>query len=387
DEHGVKTFRGSAVFYNPRIDQSDHYAGTISGWKTKYALISRVKVEPYGMEEEDLEGYRLIEIGAKVGALIEEEGTIHGAGVNKIYQFTLYAQPDKIFELTVSADLESSIADEAFLPQSIGLLRPGTSLINLYPNYDNDVVSFNRVEIYPAKVINIHSPNLVSKTNMCDVVDCVEYWDEDDTSHDVIKPPRSIPVMCAGEWANNIIVDDLQVIKFMEYIREPWGDGRDGGKLHVDDINYGESVPVFLYDLRIMGGATPWWIKTTPWSNSKSFGPHTVDLETGWPTHTDAAVIPYYAVIENDLSKGYLARGASYPVNIYSEKSGWMGEIIDQKVLAFSSVNVFEDGEDYMRLNGENTGFLLLDEGPMWVTSCQREPGPALSTQALYAPE
>jgi hypothetical protein len=422
DEHGVKTVHGSVVFYDPRIGfaAGEDKLASIAVYSAEegtvelvpfdpgepsdeYAFISKVKVAPYNLEEEDLEGYQLIEIGTTVSVLIDQDNIIQRGRALYVSPSIIYNQPDNLFEWTVAANLElrDNSDDAAFLQQDNGFLQPGTALINLYPNYEYTLASFQERTIYPVKIVTLHNPSLVSNTTMCDVVDCVEYYDEDDTYKIEgytdpkvfkIKPSRSIPVMCAGEWANNVIVDDVQIINHMEYIREPWGDGREGGVLHRDDIDYRGAAPVFLYDLRIMGGATPWWISSRPGYRDvitpidHIYG-HIVDLKTGWPTHEETAVIPYYAVINNDLSKGFLVRGTSYPVNYYSEKSGWMGEIIDKKVLAFSSVNVVDDGEDYLRLNSENTGFLLLDEGPLWLTGCPRDLMPASSSKDQYAPE
>jgi len=388
--------KGSVTFYDPMIDynasdvydpQRDHTWGAHDDVVHDYALFSRVVVKPDNLSREDLEGYKLNVIGAKIDALVEQEGIILSGSNQNLVNNDYFVQSSDPFEGIIYVGIGE--VSEPFSHEGYGPLRPGTALINIYPVYDGDQTQPTRHSFHPVNVISIFRPGLVAETNMCDVVDCVEYWDEDDEYRDVTKPPRSIPVMCAGEWANNIIVDDLQVVKFMEYIGEPWGlGGGRGATLHWDHVTLFDAPShVFLYDIRIMGGATPWWI------NTKSFDPlgyiygHTVDMETGWPTHNDVVAIPYYSIIENDLSKGFLARGSSYPGIIIPEKSGWMGEIIDQKVLAFSSVDSYDDGENYKRLNKENTGFLLLEEGPMWIQGCQRELVSALSSQALYAPE
>jgi hypothetical protein len=230
----VKTTHGSVVFFDPRIDftagEDIHasvavYNAEEDTWELvpfdpgepsdEFTFISRVKVAPYGMKEDGLEGYQLIEIGAMVNVLVEQDSIIQRSSANYISPSIGYNQPDNLFEWIVSADLElRDILDDAtILQQENGVFQPGTALINLYPNYDH--TSFQERMVYPVKIVTLHNPNLVAKTNMCDVVDCVDYYDEDDTSRDVIKPPRSIPVRCAGEWANNIVVDDLQVIKFM----------------------------------------------------------------------------------------------------------------------------------------------------------------------------
>lgn len=390
NDHGMKTVRGSAIFYNPRIDQSDRYDGYMVGWETKYTFISRVKIEPYGMTQEDLVGYRLIEIGTSVRALIDHEGSIQRGVSNTVYPSTLYSQSDDLFEWTITSDIELyEILDvSTFLQQGKGFLQPGTALINLYPHYEYDYTYFLEGALYPAKVINIHSPNLVSKTTMCDVVDCVEYWDEDDTYQDVIKPPRDVPVMCAGEWANNIIVDDLKVVNPMEYIGSPWGTGADVSVYHrefFESWNRDRRFSyIFLYDIRFIGGATPWWIASNRFGQIDSIYGHTVDIETGQETDDGVHILPYYAMIENDLTNGYFVRG---PKNfgISFDKSGWMGEIIDQKVLAFS--DLYCSYEKYGLLDEKNTGFLFLEEGPMWIQNCQRDLVPALSSQVLYAPE
>jgi len=435
----IKNAQGSAVFESANVIQVER-----SG-PDYVPFISKVHVDPEVFSEEDLKGYILHRVDVSV-EIYEQSNSIYQLLSarpiqnidNDTYEKFLLAnskhsasnefpnetqvlvsmfldEPDSPYEGCVLTDLVIGSVPYGFTGGDNPLSErdnresgplPTKLWFSINPSVPVDTYSGHveamRNPRYSVIGATINNTDFTSMTNMCEVVDCVEYLDEGDTYRAggytdpkviKIKPSRSIPVMCAGEWANNIIVDDLTVIKYMEYIREPWGDGREGGVLHRDDINYGGAAPVFLYDLRIMGGGTPWWIKTKMSGNSRSYDPldyiygHTVDLNTGWPVHNDAAVIPYYAVIENDLSKGFLARGTSYPVNFYSEKSGWMGEIIDQKVLAFSSVNIFDDGEDYKSLNNERTGFLFLDEGPLWVTDCPRDLMPASSSKDRYAPE
>jgi hypothetical protein len=424
----IKSAQGSAIFESASVIQAVRHGSDY------FPFISKIVVDPDGISEEDLQGYVLHRVDVNVEIYEQANSVYQLLSVRAIqnidpgsYDKFMLAnskhsvsnefpnekqvlvsmfleETDSPYEGYVLTDLVVGSVPYGFTGSDNPLSDrdnresgplPTKLWFSIKPSVPTDTYS-GRTELlgnprYSVIGVTINNTNLTSSTNMCEVVDCVEYLDEDDTYQDVKKPPRDIPVMCAGEWANNIIVGDLQVIKYMEYIGGPWGTGASPDTLHSDSTSRGEPVHVFVYDLRIMGGTTPWWIRSSPdyrndFDTLDHIYGHTVDMETGWPVYNDAVVIPYYSVIDNDITKGFWARGPSR-LFVYPEKSGWMGQIIDQKVLAVSSVSVYRDGEDYKRLNKENTGFLLLEEGPLWATGCQREPVPALSTQALYAPE
>ena len=56
-----------------------------------------------------------------------------------------------------------------------------------------------------------------------------------------------------------------------------------------------------------------------------------------------------------------------------------MAGIVDKKLLIYGIVKENEYSE-------ENTGYMFMDEGPIWITSCQRDLLPTIANQERYAP-
>ncbi len=362
-----------------------------------YFLVSRVVIEPYGITAEKLQGYQRVVIGASARAYVERNGVVLSAGANLTSDYSLDISRDinpdtGTIEGTIYKDLGEGL-ESVFEEEFSSPLLPNTALLNIHSNYEKASFSNKPPGIYPASVVTIYQPDsaLVSKSEMCDVVDCIEYIDEDDTYHHdvqddhVPKPARSVPVMCAGEWANNVIVDDLNVVKYMEYIGRPLGLGTQVTKYFKELYNSDQYTHIFFYNLQIMGGAAPWWNVIDRGRYKNLFG-ETVDLYTGRPTSRRVHIIGYYSLIDKaNLSKGYFVPSYDY------EYRGWMGEIIDKKVLAFNLIGPSEEfGENingYKSFSADDAGFLFMQEGPIWTTSCQRDLLPGLSEQEMYAPQ
>jgi len=353
-----------------------------------YFLVSRVVIEPYSITAEKLQGYQRVVIGASARAYVERNGVVLSAGANLTSDYSMDISRDinpdtGTIEGTIYKDLGEGL-ESVFEEEFSSPLLPNTALLNIYSNYEKAPFSNKPPGIYPANVVTIYQPDsaLVSKSEMCELVDCVNYHDEDDTYHHdvqddrVPKPARSVPVMCAGEWANNVIIDGINSVSPMEYIGKPWG-------LSSNFWAFSDSYS-FLYNLRIMGGATPWWNVIDRGRFEGLFG-ETVEINTGIPTRAQVDVVGYYSLIDKaDLSKGYFAADSGF--DYYYR--GWMGEIIDQKVLAFNYISLNKNNLDSNKtLTTDDAGFLFMQEGPVWTTSCQRNLLPLLSDQEMYAPQ
>ncbi len=381
-----KTY-GTVTFYDPRIEYSivtEADAGhDESGQNFKHAgepwvsILAQVKIEPYGVTAEDLQGYRIVDIGASVNSFFERDGALHSTGAST-YRLNIEHGIDLdsgsingVLYGSLGAGNEITTKEDAISP-----LLPNLALINIYSSYEVAPFSDLRPGIYPVNVVTMYQPDsaFVSKTEMCEVVECIDYIDEWDTYHHdaqddhVPKPSRSVPVMCAGEWANNVIIDGINNISQLEYIGKPWG-------LVSDYSRYFEQFSFFFYDLRIIGGATPWWNIINRGRFEDLFGDK-VDINTGnTTTYLKVSIGGYFSLVDKgDLSKGYFV-----PSGFDYDYRGWMGEIINQKVLAYSLVDKSHTAND--------VGFLFIQEGPIWTTSCQRDLLPVPSDQELYAPQ
>ena len=393
---------GSVTFYNPRIEYSvvteaghDDASQEVKrvGELWTY-ILAQVEIEPYGVAIESLQGYNRVNIGAFVSALMERDGALISTG-------------DNIYKVDIAQGLDpDSGSVKGILYGTLGVRKeittgedntpflPNTALINIYSNYEEAPFSDTRPGIYPVNVITMYQSDsaFVSKTEMCEVVDCIDYSDEDDKYHHdvkddhVPKPSRSVPVMCTGEWANNVIIDGINN-NYAEYIGEPWGLGVDPHQ-YLDNRDRDWGFTFFFYDLRIMGGAAPWWnvIDRSQYYNDSLFG-ETVILNTGLPTSRPIFIAGYYSLVDKaDISKGYFM-----PTAFDYDYRGWMGEIINRKVLALSSVRPNEEFREHIKDNisfaAEDTGFLFMQEGPIWTASCKRDLLPILSDQETYAPQ
>jgi len=306
-----KTY-GTITFYDPRIEYSivtEADAGwDESGQKYRRAgeywvsVLAQVNIEPYGVAAEDLQEYRIVDIGASVNSFFERDGVLHSTGAS-IYRLNIEQGIDLdsgsingVLYGSLGAGNEITTKEDAISP-----LLPNIALINIYSNYEVAPFSDLRPGIYPVNIVTLYQPDsaFVSKTEMCDVVDCIDYIDEWDRYHHdtqddhVPKPSRSVPVMCTGEWANNVIIDGINNISQIEYIGEPWG-------LVSDYSRYFEEFSFFFYDLRIMGGATPWWnvIDRSQYDNDSLFGDK-VDINTGnTTTYLKVSIGGYFSLVD-----------------------------------------------------------------------------------------
>ena len=386
---------GAVTFYNPRIAYSGvtiPFYESVEG-EPLLLFVARAKIELNNATTEELQRYQQIGIEASVRAYIERDDEIITASAN-IYSLDIvqgYDPDTGILEGVVYGELveghEPMFEEEFSRP-----LLPNTAILNIYSNYEKAFFANKNPGVYPVNVVIMYQPDsaFVSKTDMCDVVDCIDYLDEDDTFHHdvkddhVPKPSRSVPVMCVGEWANNVIIDGVNNVFPIEYIGKPWGLGVDPSRV-VDSRIRDSGFSFFFYDLRIMGGAAPWWNVIDRGRYQYLFG-ETVDLYAGLPTSRPVFIDGYYSLIDKaNLSKGYFVPSYDY------EYRGWMGEIIDQKVLAYNFIYPNEDiGEhidNYKSFTDDDAGFLFMQEGPIWTTSCQRDLLPVLSDQEMYAPQ
>ncbi|MCK5794262.1 MAG: hypothetical protein KAH12_06135 [Anaerolineales bacterium] len=378
---------GDVTFYDPRIV----YSGmTIPRYENiegdQLFFMARAKIELNKGTTENLQGHQQVEIEGLVKAHIEKEGEvlISSANIRSLDMIQEYDPVTGTLEVVVYGELGEGRVPSAEEGIRSPLLQ-NTALLNIYSNYEEAPFSDTRPGIYPVNVVTMYQQDsaFVSKTEMCEVVDCIDYFDEDDKYHHdvkddhVPKPSRSIPVICAGEWANNVIIDGINNSSSIEYIGKPWGLVSNFWDL--SDRIY------FLYNLRIMGGATPWWnvIDRSQYDNDSLFG-ETVEINSGMTTYTQVDIVGYYSLIDKtNLSKGYFV-----PTAFDYENRGWMGEIIDQKVLAYNRIFLNDSILDNNKtLTVDDTGFLFMQEGPIWTAACQRDLLPVLSDQEMYAPQ
>ncbi len=387
---------GSAIFHDPVVDYTttginvSEYVPGVDGDDKKevldrdgYAFFSRVVVEPKNLSREAVEGYQLSMIGVRIDILVEHEG-IPLSGVHNSNEINRYfVQPGDPFEgiiysgIRFELDLELEDEYKHLRHKAYGTMLPGTALIGIHPVPDEFLSVGTRISFHPVNVVNRFKNNLVAETTMCDVVDCVDVT----IPRYELMPPRPVPVMCAGEWANNFIIDGGDLVPVMYYIGEAWGTSGNKDYLHIDFKGWENQSKVVLYEGRVMGGAAPWWLYGT--SQDGLFGRiigHVVDLETSIPLDNDAYITHYYSRVDrNDLSQGYFAPADWRPLS----NKGWIENIADEKVLIFGTINPYDDAR-FEALNDSNTGFLFHEEGPIWVTECQRQTISTLADPELY---
>ncbi|MGB2963924.1 MAG: hypothetical protein WBB69_08060, partial [Anaerolineales bacterium] len=337
------------------------------------------------LSREDVKGYQLSVIGVQIDTLVEHEGVVLSAENRELFINDQLLQPSDPFEGIIYSGIGGKSVDEELEEEfshlrhrAYGYMHPGTALIGIFPVYDELSSGGPSSSFHPVNVISIFEPNLIAETNMCDVVDCLQVSDPRDEK----TPPRTVPVMCVGEWANNFIIDGADLVPVMYHIGEAWGLGRDPGYLHTGiDADWFENSKVLLYGGRVMGGAAPWWLYGT--NQEGQFGSiigHIVDLETGITLDNRAYVTHYYGRVDkNDLSQGYFAPADWTPLS----NKGWIVDIADEKVLVFGEINPYDDIK-FEVLNDSNTGFLFYEEGPIWVTECQHKLISNLTDVELY---
>jgi hypothetical protein len=390
DNDNIIKDTGSVVFHDPVIDyvaagvvetRLGYYGGSYEEPTNAFAFFSRAVIEPDRLTREELEGYRLLGIGAQIDALFEHEGsTLYGTSKDFVFN-DYFVQSSDPLEGIIYTSIGQGV--EPYNQRSYGPLEPGKAMINIYPLYD-EYWSYGSIHgFHPVDVISIFTPSLVSSTDMCDVVECQEVSDPKNEA----EPPRTVPVMCLGEWSNNFIIDGVELVPAMYLIGEAWGLGEHSSYIHVDFEGRDENTKVLLYDGRLIGGAAPWWVNSRSYRDALygRIRGNVLDLETGSYLYNDAYVVHYYErVNQNDLSQGYFTPGGKYgsPGELLFNM-GWMGDIVDQKVLIFGSINNQYDSRAEV-LTDRNTGFIFQDEGPIWISECSRQVISALTDQELY---
>ncbi len=371
-----KTAQGSVIFHDPKIVRSnDDYR--------YYAFMSRVEVEPAGFSEEDLQGYTLSEVGAYVDVFVEHEDTFlawQSPPDRNLRVDVDFAQPDNPYEgfLFTGIDETSFIwnANRNTLSSSL----PGIAMIRIHPLQENTDPSSRTKDLHLAKAEDFFYYDFESSTNMCEFVDCLDVKDPKDEQ----AVFRTVPMLCAGEWANNFIIDDLD-IRVLDRIGEPYGLRNMSSPYlfrYLEDLVRFTNIKyrVWLYSGRLMGGVTPWWLRPLgvnyPWWQSYfNLDGYIVDLRSGLFLEEPALTLPYY----QEIDKGY------YVPVLYSQRvSGWMAGIVDKKLLIYGPIGEIE--EEYGDHTEKNTGYMFIDEGPIWITSCQRDLLSNLGDQERYAP-
>jgi len=286
-----KTAQGSMIFHDPKIVRSG------DGYRY-YAFMSRVEVEPAGFSEEDLQGYTLSEAGAYVGVFVEHADTFlswQSPLDRNMLVDVGFVQPDNPY----AGFLFSRINETSFIwnanKNTLSSSLPGIATIRIHPLQEKADPSSRAKDIYLARAEGVFYHDFESSTNMCEFVDCLNVKDPKDER----AVFRTVPILCAGEWANNFIVDDLD-IKKTEYIGEPYGlRSMSSPYLHWTSGFSDRDFRTWLYAGRIMGGVTPWWSKDI--KNNKdirNLDGYIVDLRSGLFLEERTLTLPYYQEID-----------------------------------------------------------------------------------------
>jgi hypothetical protein len=367
-----KTAQGSVIFHDPKIVRSG------DGYRY-YAFMSRVEVEPTGLSKEDLQGYTLSEVGAYVDVFVEHEDTFfswHSHPDRNLSVDVGFVQPDNPYEGFLFTGIDETSFVWTAKQNTLSSSLPGIAMIRIYPLQEKTDPSSRTKDIYLARAEGFFYHDFESSTNMCEFVDCLNVKDPKDES----AVFRTVPMLCAGEWANNFIIEGLD-IRVLDRIGEPYG-LRDTSspalfRYYSEDARlFTYRFRVWLYSGRIMGGVTPWWSKDI--KNNKDIRDldgYIVDLRSELFLEERTLTLPYY----QEIDKGY------YVSALYNQhESGWMAGIIDKKLLIYGPIGEIE--EEYGDHTEENTGYMFMDEGPIWITSCQRDLLSTLADQERYAP-
>ncbi|MCK4818796.1 hypothetical protein KA005_23690 [bacterium] len=201
---------------------------------------------------------------------------------------------------------------------------------------------------------------------MCDIVDCLKVQDPEAKINEV----RTVPLLCPGEWANNFIIDGLN-IEDVDYIGEPYGLISSAAPDLFRYTRFIDEQPrVWVYSGRIMGGLSSWWSTKKHTNSAKIVDAISGFYITGITYDSTTGILPYYY---KEASNYYVLTDDSY------QRAGWVSGIASKKLLIFGVI----DNEQYKR---KQTAFLFMEEGPAWSSSCSRSPLPALSSSEAYAP-
>ncbi|MBD3306333.1 hypothetical protein GF348_08140, partial [candidate division KSB3 bacterium] len=202
------------------------------------------------------------------------------------------------------------------------------------------------------------SNNLEANTDMCDFVECIEIQQSRDS-----EAPRSVPLLCPGEWANNFTIDGMR-IENIEYLGEPQGVNEFPDYKY---SQYGNAIPrLWFGEGRIMGGLSPWWED----NYYQLFG-QLYDLSAENPKK-DGYKASFFPLYNRSNNSFYI------PTKKWSHLGGWMQDIVKEKYLITTSVP-----KSYQN---NNIIFLFLKEGPIWKNSCSRPVIKDLTASSSYAP-
>lgn len=408
-EDGIRLEDTSMVFINEEGDQKTALGKVLI--KTAnivqierhnfddYVFVAEVSVEPDGLSEEDLQGYALYRIYADVEVYEQANSSTIIFGIEGIqnslgspyesFMGTNFNYPSWGGTLQLEegkqpfAHMFMHEPDSPFTGYVFGNLEPerhysplsqydlewnGPIPTTLWFNIDSSSPANDEIEDskardltrYAAKGENIYNTSLVSSTTMCDVVECLDVKDPEDDDHEV----RTVPLMCPGEWANDFVIDGLN-IEDVDYIGEPEGMGKHPATIR--GYLQSREVPpkTWVYEGTILGGLSPWW-------SIKNFrnSARTVDLLTGNYLDSDPRIMPYYF---RDADAYYL------PANDSSQVGGWIIGKASDKLLIFDVIQKADSTKT-------NNALLFLEEGPAWSSFCSRPLLPGIISSDIYAP-
>lgn len=369
-----KTAQGSVIFRDPKVMRIEKEDVSYTGYDFKF--IASFEFVTEALTEDELQEFSLDSVGAYIemfdGPVAPFVNTSYGEFSGK-YKYSLQSNYDtygaKLWVNNITGyiytwlnnDNDRTLGYQIYEEQKMPV-RPDLWFSIVPADKDITSVPF----LFPAKGINIYNRSLESKTSMCDFVDCLDVKDPKDERAVV----RTVPMLCAGEWANNFIIDGLDIQK-TEYIMEPYGlrGFHSTPKLHQISGFSDKYDRTWLYGGRIVGGLAPWWINPGNKYGNNLYG-QILDMNTGLYIGDQALTLPYF----QEFDQGFFVS-----LFRHSQDSGWIGGIVDEKLLIYGIVRE-------RNYTGENTGYLFLDEGPIWTTSCQRELMQELTSQDQYAP-
>lgn len=146
--------------------------------------------------------------------------------------------------------------------------------------------------LYLSQGVNLRNNSLESSTDMCGVVDCLDVFQDPDKLYGRYQEIRTVPVMCPGEWANNLTIDGLG-IEDIAYIGEPFGLSSSHPKFLYEYVRFREKkIRTWIYDGKIMGGLAPWWHPRG--YRLAALEGKIVDKNTGQYIDTEPHILPYY---------------------------------------------------------------------------------------------
>jgi len=380
-ETETKILSGTVTFHTADVVKVDKKVDD-------YLLISKVEVEGVKLSPEEIQLYRLSGIGAHVEVYDSPTSPYLNASfvrdIDRAYSPSLYSTTELQTNDTWLAVNEKypSSPDVPFLFEyQADSPYEGYVFANL-DNSDNELIGYTKLtkenEPFPRSVwfrVFSHehksenpgvlylapghtiSNEFKASTNMCSIVECIEVQNANNSLE-----PRSVPLLCPGEWANNFTIDGMRT-EMVNYFGEPPGIDRST-KYWVNRSIHGRKGQVWLYQGKILGGLTPWWSNNNYLTTGRM-----IDPGTGEYIGSILDIIPFY----------HQGGGNYYvPLDEGQQKSGWMPGVVSKKMLIAGQ----NFDENY---NVDNTIFLFLEEGPAWKNNCSRPNLSEFSTSNTYA--